>query len=48
MTYSIDDKLEDELHAEVLEKIELFSKRACCPTSYVSSTQNEAVCYKSS
>ena len=26
MTYSIDDKMEDELYAEVLEKIELFQK----------------------
>lgn len=31
MTYSIDDKLEDELHAEVLEKIELFQKEHVVP-----------------
>lgn len=31
MTYGIDDKLEDELHAEVLEKIELFQKERVVP-----------------
>ena len=31
MTYGIDDKLEDELHAEVLEKIELFQKEHVVP-----------------
>ncbi|GAB0173484.1 hypothetical protein NHP164001_15040 [Helicobacter trogontum] len=31
MTYSIDDKMEDELYAEVLEKIELFQKEHIVP-----------------